>query len=201
MKRWIWLQICARRFFTWLQVPSWRQYLLIKNCRVCKYQEHVGQISWQAQHWSTLWLLAAFSVAKNHFAWQMQYFSTLWFFSVANAAFSGSCRVAYAALEACYQKVARSCKKTCNRNVLRRFKKLEKYFLCARRTSWLSARVWYGHNFWIATWSPVVARCELWNKVVLSRGGHFDRNVVSRCGAVRILTKWLALWRCGHSGT
>jgi hypothetical protein len=83
-------------------------------------------------------------------------------FSVANAAFSGSCRVAYAALEACYQKVARSCKKTCNRNVLRRFKKLEKIFSLREE--------------------DVMIACA---RVI--RPQFLDRNVVSRCSAVRIV--------------
>ena len=110
----------------------------------------------------TLWLLAAFSVAKNHFASQMQYFSTLCFFSVANAAFSGSFRVAYAALEACYQKVARSCKKTCNRNVLRAFKQVWKIFSLREE--------------------DVMIECA---RVIRSQ--FLDRNVVSRCSAVRIV--------------
>ena len=44
--------------------------------------------------------------------------------------------MAGAALEARYdQKVARGCRKTCNRNVLRAFEKVKiDYSLCARRT-------------------------------------------------------------------
>ena len=83
--------------------------------------------------------------------------------------------MAGAALEARYnQKVARGCRKTCNRNVLRAFEKVNRLFYlreeevmieCARGAV----------TILIVTWSPVLARCEFCaqSRLALWRGGHF----------------------------
>ena len=67
--------------------------------------------------------------------------------------------MAGAALGARYdQKVPRGCKKTCNRNVLRAFKKFKNKLFSLREEDVMTecARV-VRSQFWIVTWSPFVA--------------------------------------------